>query len=297
MPDSAFTVASFNVNGIRASRRRGFDEWLARRSPDVVGLQELRCGIGDVGGFEGYTAAIDTGTIPGRNGVALLARTAPTAVRSWATHPPVARGLGRFAHEGRYIEVDLADRPVTVACLYLPKGGLPDHLQRPGSMREKPDGGAKFARKMRFLDAFARELDRNRKAALRAGREFLLLGDLNIAHLEHDVTNWRPARKMEGFLPEERDWFGSITGPRRLVDVVRALHGDRPGPLTWWSWAGDSFSKDVGWRVDHQLATPALARRAVSVTVDKEPSPDARLSDHAPLIVEYTLPREGPASV
>lgn len=283
----SFTVASFNVNGIRAARRRGFDDWLAERRPDVVGLQELRCGAADVGDFDGYFAAVDVGTIPGRNGVAILTRAEPDAVRTWQTHPPKARGLAAFAAEGRYLEVDLADRPLTVACLYLPKGGLPAELQRPGSLREPPDGGAKHARKMRFLAGFARELDRNRLAARRAGREFLLLGDLNVAHLEHDVTNWRPARKMEGFLPEERAWFGSVTGPRRLVDVVRRLHGDRPGPLTWWSWAGESFVKDVGWRIDHQLASPGLARRALSVTVDKEAAPDQRLSDHAPLIVEY----------
>lgn len=282
-----FDVVSFNVNGIRAARRRGFDEWLAERRPDVVGLQELRCGASDVGEFPGYHAAIDVGSIAGRNGVALLTREAPTAVRTWDEVPPVARGLAEFAHEGRYVEVDLADRPLTVASLYLPKGGLPAHLQRPGSMREEPDGGAKHARKQRFLDAFGRELRRNRLRALRAGREFLLVGDLNVAHVEHDVTNWRPARTMDGFLPEEREWFGSITGPRTLVDVVRRLHGDRPGPLTWWSWAGQSFAKDVGWRVDHQLATPGLARRAVSVTVDKEPSADRRLSDHAPLVVRY----------
>ncbi len=293
MSIDGFTVASFNVNGIRAARRRGFDVWLAQRDPDVVGLQELRCGIDDVGEFAGYTAAVDVGTIPGRNGVAILTRTAPAAVRNWLTHPPKARGLNAFALEGRYFEVDLADRPLTVANIYLPKGGLPAELQRPGSMREKPDGGAKHARKQRFLAAFARELQRSRLAARRAGREFLLLGDLNVAHLEHDVTNWRAARKMEGFLPEEREWFGEITGSRRLVDVVRALHGDRPGPLTWWSWAGESFVKDVGWRIDHHLATPGLARRARWVEVDKEPTPDVRLSDHAPLVVEYAEVNDG----
>lgn len=287
VPGAGFTVASFNVNGIRAARRRGFDDWLARRQPDVVGIQELRCGTDHVGQFPGYVAAVDVGSVPGRNGVAVLTRREPAAVRTWAATPPRARGLGEFAAEGRYIEVDLADRPVTVANLYLPKGGLPAELQRPGSMREKPDGGAKHARKMRFLTGFARELQRSRLTALRAGREFLLIGDLNVAYLEHDVTNWRAARKMEGFLPEEREWFGSVVGPRRLVDVVRRLHGDRPGPLTWWSWAGESFTKDVGWRIDHQLATPGLARRAVSVTVDKESSPDRRLSDHAPLVVTY----------
>ncbi|GEE00155.1 exodeoxyribonuclease III [Gordonia spumicola] len=282
-----FTVASFNVNGIRAARRRGFDEWLADRSPDVVGLQELRCPLSEVGEFPGYTASVDVGSIFGRNGVGLLTRVEPAAVRSWAVDPPKARGLGAFASHGRYIEVDLADRPLTVACLYLPKGGQPAHLQRPGGMREEMDGGAKYQRKMRFLAGFARELDRNRLAAARAGRDFTLVGDLNVAHVEHDVTNWRAARKMEGFLPEEREWFSSLLSPRRLVDVVRATHGDRPGPLTWWSWRGDSFTKDVGWRVDHQLSSPALARRCDAVWVDKEPSPESRLSDHAPLMVRY----------
>ncbi|WP_035718704.1 exodeoxyribonuclease III [Gordonia shandongensis] len=280
------TVVSFNVNGIRASRRRGFDDWLARRSPDVVGLQELRCPPDAVGEFPGYVASVDTGSIPGRNGVAVLTRTAPTEIRTWVSHPPRARGLGEYASHGRYIEVDLADVPLTVACLYLPKGGLPADLQRPRNIRERPDGGAKYRRKMAFLAGFARELDRNRRAALRAGREFVLIGDLNLAHREHDVTNWRAARRMEGFLPEEREWLDGRLTPRTLVDVVRRLHGDRPGPLTWWSWAGRAFEKDVGWRIDHQLATPRLAARARWVQVDKEP----RLSDHAPLIVGYSAP-------
>lgn len=281
------TVVSFNVNGIRAARRRGFDSWLAARQPDVVGLQELRCPPDQVGEFPGYTASFDTGSIPGRNGVAILTKVPPLAYRTWVTDPPKARGLAAYADHGRYIEVDLRDEPLTVACLYLPKGGLPAELQRPGNIREKPDGGAKYARKMAFLQGFARELDRNRLAARRAGREFLLIGDLNVAHLEHDVTNWRAARKMEGFLPEEREWLGAQLSPRKLVDVVRTLHGDQPGPLTWWSWAGESFTKGVGWRIDHHLATPGLAKRARWVQVDKEASPEERLSDHAPVVVGY----------
>lgn len=289
----SFTVATFNVNGIRAARRRGFDRWLAARSPDVVALQELRCPASEVGAFPGYSAAVDVGSVAGRNGVAVLTRRPADAVRTWVTHPPKARGLSEFATHGRYIEVDLADRPVTVGCLYLPKGGLPAHLQRPGSMREQPDGGVKYERKRRFLASFAREVNRNRRAALRGGREFLLVGDLNIAHTQYDVTNWRAARTMDGFLPEDREWFSSILGTRRLVDVVRQVHGDRAGPLTWWSWAGQSFTKDVGWRVDHQLATPGLAARAGEVVVDKEPSPTERLSDHAPLVVTYRAPTPG----
>lgn len=285
-----FTVASFNVNGVRAARRRGLTDWLAGAAPDVVGLQELRCPASEVGEFAGYTTSADVGSIPGRNGVAILTRETPAAVRSWVSHPPRARGLREFATHGRYMEVDLADRPVTVACLYLPKGGLPADLQRPGSMRDEPDGGAKHARKLRFFTGFAHELNRNRLSALRSGREFLLVGDLNVAHSRHDVTNWRAARKMDGFLPEDRDWFDSLLGTRRLVDVVRRVHGDRPGPLTWWSWAGQSFANDVGWRVDHQLATPRLAAAATQTWVDKAAEPQERMSDHAPLMVRFEEP-------
>src|SRR5699024_5638802 len=115
---------------------------------------------------------------------------------------PLARGLAQFLAEGRYIEVDLADAPLTVACLYLPKGGLPAELQRPGRMREAPDAGARYTRKMGFMAAFSRYLTRTRRAAAAAGREFLLLGDLNIAHTRQDLAAWRRNQQNDGFLPE-----------------------------------------------------------------------------------------------
>ena len=229
-------VATFNVNGIRAAQRRGFEAWLAEREPDVVALQEVRCPPAQLpsGVFGDHHLTYEPGRIAGRNGVAVLTRTRPAAVRTWdgevlmrapgeehlhtEPSPPgtMARGLSPFASEGRYVEVDLADRPLTVASLYLPKGGLPAHLQKPGG-REAPDGGAKYERKMGFLASFARQLDRSRKTARAAGREFLLLGDLNVAHTRLDVTNWRSNQKSEGFLPEEREWFDSIVSPRTLV--------------------------------------------------------------------------------
>ena len=144
-------ISTFNVNGIRAAHRRGFLEWYAARSPDVIALQEVRCPLGALpeGAFAGMHAAYDPGTLAGRNGVAVLTRVPPAAVRAWGptTHllapdgmiedastglEPLARPLREFTAEGRYVEVDLADRPVTVASLYLPKGGLPAHLHKPG---------------------------------------------------------------------------------------------------------------------------------------------------------------------
>ena len=329
-------IASANVNGIRAAHRRGFGDWLAARGCDVIALQEVRAQASKLpeGAFGDFHVALETGTLPGRNGVAVLTRRPPAAVRTWSgmallggppgepaqlTTPsgevvaldaarravsgaaadgpaltpipaedrvPLARGLSRFIAEGRYLEVDLADAPVTIACLYLPKGGLPAHLQRPERMREAPDGGAKYARKMQFMDGFARYLTRTRRAAATAGREFLLMGDLNIAHTRQDLAAWRRNQQTDGFLPEEREWLGRQLSPRTLVDVVRRLHPGEDGPYSWWSWLGQSFANDAGWRIDYHLATPRLARSAVRAAVDREHE-GTRLSDHSPVVVDY----------
>ena len=301
-------VATFNVNGIRAADRRGFRRWLAESECDVIALQELRCGARDVpeGVFGEYHVAVDHGVLAGRNGVAVLTREPPAAVRAWGREvltgvgadvvprapdsgPTLSRELARHRDEGRYLEVDLAGAPVTVASLYLPKGGLPAHLQNLGRMRGAPDGGAAHARKTRFMTGFARYLTRTRLTAKGKGREFVLLGDLNVAHTRHDVAAWRRNQSSEGFLPEEREWFGSLLGPRTLHDVVRDLHGDQPGPYSWWSWLGTTYERDAGWRIDHHLATARLARSARRVRVDREID-GVRLSDHAAVVVDYDLP-------
>jgi exodeoxyribonuclease-3 len=136
------------------------------------------------------------------------------------------------------------------------------------------------------MAAFARYLTRTRRAALAAGREFLIMGDLNIAHTPQDLAAWRRNQNNDGFLPEERAWLGEQLSPRTLVDVVRSLHPDQDGPYSWWSWFGESFAKDTGWRIDYHLATPRLARSAASAEVDRD-FRGVRLSDHAPVVVDY----------
>lgn len=207
-------VATFNVNGIRAASRRGFDRWLAGRGCDVVGLQEVRCPADDLPeAFGDYVVTYFAGNLAGRNGVAILSRSEPTAVR-------YGFESRTFDAEGRYVEVDLdlgeGRPPVTVGSLYLPKGGAPT---------QGPDELRRYRRKLRFLASYGRYLTRARRAAAAAGREFLVMGDFNIAHTSLDVTNWRSSRQSAGFLPEERDWFGSILGPRTLVDGPHC--GDR----------------------------------------------------------------------
>jgi len=146
---------------------------------------------------------------------------------------------------------------------------------------------------MRFLAGFARQVTAARRAARARGREFLLLGDFNIAHGPLDVVNWRRQHRTEGFFPEERAWLDGLIGPRRLVDVVRQVHPGVQGPYSWWSWLGESFTNDTGWRIDLHLATPGLARSALAAVVDREPSRDERLSDHAAVVVDYATPGVG----
>ncbi|GAA1800397.1 exodeoxyribonuclease III [Nostocoides veronense] len=284
-------IASVNVNGIRAAQRRGFGTWLCVTNPDVVALQEVRCPEADLpqDAFGGYHAAYDAGARAGRNGVSVLTREPPAAVRTLLPDGyavPVARELRPFADQGRYLEVDLADRPLTVASVYVPKGGLPAHLQKPGRMREAPDGGAAYANKMSFAAGLSRHLDRSRRAAAANGREFIVMGDFNVAHRELDVAAWRRSKQAVGFLPQERAWLEDLLSPRRLVDVVRRLHPDQPGPYTWWSWMGTSYAVDSGWRIDYHFASPGLARTATRAWVDREVD-GVRMSDHSPVSVDY----------
>lgn len=295
---SSLLLGTHNVNGIRAAMRRGFRPFWDAEDADVIALQEVRCRLADLPGdaFTGYHTALDTGTLPGRNGVAILTRQAPSAVRTLsgtaltagpdgvfceveAIHLP-NRDLAHFSHEGRYIEVDLSDAPVRVASLYLPKGAAWPHEE---------DGKEKYDRKMRFLKGLARLLTSSRREAAAVGREFVVVGDFNIAHTEKDLKNWRTNQRSEGFLPEEREWFSSVVGPRRLLDVVRHLHPGVDGPYSWWSWRGQAFTNDSGWRIDYHLASAALANAAISARVSRESDYESRMSDHSPVLVDYNL--------
>jgi exodeoxyribonuclease III len=92
--------------------------------------------------------------------------------------------------------------------------------------------------------------------------------------------------KKSGFLLSERQWLTELMATG-WVDVVRKLHPDVAGPYSWWSWRGRAFDNDAGWRIDYQLATPALAGRARAARVERAAAYALRWSDHAPVTVEY----------
>ncbi len=260
-------VAAFNVNGIRAAVRRGFTTWVGQRQPDVICLQEVRAPPTaiPVEAVQGYHLSYHEGNQPGRAGVAVLSKIAPLAVR-------VGFGDAEFDLQGRYIEVDLPG--ITVGSLYLPKGAA---------------DGAILESKMRFMAEFAAHTAKAARRAKRHKREFLVCGDYNIAHSELDLKSWKTNKKSPGFLPQERAWMGDLIGAGGLVDVLRKLHPDVPGPYSWWSWRGKAFDNDSGWRIDHHLATPRLAERAITGAVDREASYAERISDHSPVVVDYDI--------
>src|SRR5690606_41271566 len=116
------------------------------------------------------------------------------------------------------------------------------------------------------------------------GRDVIVCGDWNIAHQEIDLKNWKGNRKNSGFLPEERAWMSDLLGRVGWVDVYRKLHPDATDACyTWWRNRGQAWAKNVGWRIDYQIATPQFAARAEHAGIYKA----ERFSDHAPLIIDY----------
>jgi exodeoxyribonuclease-3 len=229
-----------------------------------MGVQELKAQAPELAGrFEhvaGLTGHFHCAEKKGYSGVGLYTREAP---------PEIIQGFGspEFDAEGRYLEArfDRPGRRLSIISCYFPSGSSSEERQQ-----------AKF----RFLAVFFPHLQR-----LLAEREFILLGDVNIAHREIDLKNWKSNQKNSGFLPEERAWMTSLLGTG-LVDVHRQLRPDDGGEAyTWWSNRGQAWANNVGWRIDYHLATPTLAQLARSVSVYK----DERFSDHAPLTIDYEL--------
>ncbi len=263
------TVTSVNVNGLRAAAKKGFVEWLAETSADVLCLQEVRAEPGqlpeEVRAPEGWHVVHAPAAAKGRAGVSLYTRREPDRVQ-------VGFGSEEFDAAGRYVEVDLPG--VTVASLYLPSGEV-------GTERQDE--------KMRFMGEFLAHLKALRERAAADGREVVVCGDWNIAHQEADLKNWRANKKNSGFLPEEREWLGRVldAADGGYVDVVRALHPDTEGPYSWWSYRGRAFDNDAGWRIDLIVATGGLARRAVKGFVERAATHGERWSDHAPVTVVF----------
>jgi len=256
-------IISLNLNGIRSAWSKNVLPWAVAQQADVIATQELKAQLPDLSpemlAPDGMRAYYHCAEKKGYSGVGIWSRQLPEKV---------VEGFdgGEFDAEGRFLRADFGN--LSVISLYLPSGSSSPERQE-----------AKF----RFLDAFFPHLQ-----ALRAeGREIVLCGDWNIAHQAIDLKNWKSNQKNSGFLPEERAWLSRVFDELGLVDVYRRLHPEATAECyTWWSNRGQAWAKNVGWRIDYQIATPGIAATARSASVYK----DARFSDHAPLTIDYDWP-------
>ena len=253
-------VITLNVNGIRSAASKGLFPWLAQQQADVICLQEVRAREDQFAGHDislpGYYAAYYPAERPGYAGVALYSREKPERlVRGF--------GVAEFDNEGRYLEAQFPG--LSVVSLYLPSGS---------------SGPERQQSKDRFLKKFLPLL----RALKRRRRQYLLCGDWNIAHRAIDLKNWKANQKNSGFLPHERAWLDELFDDGGYLDAFRAVNTE-PDQYTWWSNRGQSWAKNVGWRIDYQIASPGLAGAARAAQIYKA----TRFSDHAPLIMDYEL--------
>ncbi len=253
-------VVTLNLNGIRSAARKGWLEWAAAQRADVLCVQEVKAQEADldetlreVGGLRGHFHLAQK---KGYSGVGLYSRRRPQAVRT-------GFGSAEFDAEGRYVEADFG--AFTAISVYVPSGSSSEERQ---------------AAKFRFMAQFRPHL----RELVESGREIILCGDWNIAHREIDLKNWRGNQKNSGFLPEERAWLTGVFDEVGFVDVFRRLD-PRPEQYTWWSNRGQAWAKNVGWRLDYQIATPGVAAKAKRAEIFTA----QRFSDHAPLTIDYAV--------
>jgi exodeoxyribonuclease-3 len=270
MKKSLFKITSLNFNGIRSAATKGMPAWVEKSQPDCMCVQEIKAQAGDIagvfdtlGGMQGYFQFAEK---KGYSGVGVYSRHTPSDV-------VIGFDGGEFDSEGRYVELrfDTPARKFSVISSYFPSGS---------SGPERQD--AKF----RFLAVMYPHLQ-----TLQRQREFVLCGDINIAHQAVDLKNWKSNQKNSGFLPEERLWLSQLLGQTPacqagLEDVYRRLQPSTTDECyTWWSQRGQAYAKNVGWRLDYHLATPAIAALAREEEIYKT----EKFSDHAPMTIGYEM--------
>ena len=258
-----FKLTSLNLNGIRSASSKGLQTWLHTHRADCICVQEIKAQAADMADrFEvmaGMTGYFQFAQKKGYSGVGVYSRHEPSDV-------VIGYGSNEFDAEGRYVELrfDTPHSKMSIISAYFPSGSSGEERQ---------------AAKFRFLAEFYPHL-----LALKQKREFILCGDVNIAHKEIDLKNWKSNQKNSGFLPEERAWMTRLLGEGGLIDVYRQLQPNTTDTAyTWWSARGQAYANNVGWRLDYHLATPALAAFAKRESIYK----DVKFSDHAPITIEY----------
>lgn len=242
-------IISANLNGIRAATRKGWLNLVEQSKPEIICLQETKAQMCANTLTEcipaGYHAYFSDATKKGYSGVGILSKSKPDTIKLYGN--PI------FDAEGRYLEAHFGD--LIIISLYLPSG---------------TSGSSRQAIKMQCLEDFYQN-----KLTKLVKKKVLIAGDFNIAHNEIDLKNWRTNQKNSGFLPEERAWFTKMLS-LGWCDSFRTLYPEKT-QYSWWTYRSNARSRDVGWRIDYQITSPAI--ELVAADVINEPI----ISDHAPI--------------
>ena len=248
-------ILSLNLNGIRAAHRKGLDNLLTDKTPDVVCFQELKANLEDIPELNSdYKCFYHPAERKGYSGVGILSKQKPE-------HVEIGMGIKKYDSEGRVLRVDFEN--LSVMSVYVPSGS---------------SGSPRQVFKMQFLKAFRRHI----RELVKDGRELIICGDINIAHKKIDLKNWKSNQNTSGFLPEERKWLDTLL-KLGLEDACRKFIGPETASYSWWSLRTNARERDVGWRLDYQFVTSKLSTQIMNAEIPKEP----HLSDHAPVILDY----------
>lgn len=263
------SIATVNVNGIRAAYRRGMQAWIDEHNPDVVLMQEVRATDEIVESLvgEGWHIVHSAAPQKGRAGVGILTREEPAEVR-------IGLPGEREESGGRWAEVDLktpSGEMMTIASVYVHTGVADD------------------AEHMTLKYEYLKVMEARMAELIASGRHAVIGGDVNVAHDERDIKNWKGNLKSAGFLPEEREYLTRWFTEGGWTDLARHHAGDVAGPYTWWSYRGKAFDNDAGWRIDYLLAPKHTTAAMSDIVVDRAPTYDTRFSDHAPLRATFSL--------
>jgi exodeoxyribonuclease-3 len=255
--ENCVKLISWNVNGIRAIARKGFLDWLADESPDVLCTQETKAHPDQLTKKlrqpPGYHTYWHSAQRKGYSGVATFSRTEPL-------HVETGFGIEEFDVEGRVLMT--AYPGFKLFNVYFPNGKR---------------GPERLDYKLRFYAAFLEYCD----GLLAQGDRLIVCGDVNTAHKEIDLARPKENEKVSGFLPEERAWIDRYLA-HGFVDVFRAFHPDEPAQYTWWHYVTNARARNVGWRIDYYLVSKSLMPALTDASILSQ----VMGSDHCPISLE-----------
>lgn len=249
-------MISWNVNGLRAAVKKGFEETFWSLDADIFCLQETKLQEGqielDLPGYESYWSYAEK---KGYSGTAIFTRLTPISV---------AYNLGIPYHdaEGRAVTLEFED--FYIVCVYTPNA---------------QDGLKRISYRMEWEDAF-----RDYLCELDGKKPVVVCGDMNVAHEEIDLKNPGPNRGNPGFSDEERGKFTQLLDAG-FTDTFRCLYPETRDAYTWWSYRANARANNVGWRIDYFLVSNRL-RESISKAFI---CPEIEGSDHCPVGLDLLL--------